>query len=349
VIEAAKHLPFSDAFAELSERRAISPAKVREVFDAIFAGAWTPTQIAGFLVALRIIGETPEIIAAAAGAMRDAMVRVPHPFPLVLDTCGTGGDHSSTLNLSTGAALVAAAAGIPVAKHGNRAATSRSGSADVLEALGIPLDTPAASQQAVFERAKLAFLFAQTHHPSMRHAMAVRRDLGIRTLFNCLGPLANPAGATHQLLGAFDDSIRGVLAGALAALGTERAWVVRSRDGMDEMSPFAPTRVTALDNGKIEEFEIAPEDFGLRRSREGAVRGGEPRENAGVLLSVLRGEPHPSLDAFILNAAAALVVAEGSSPRSAADKARELLASGAVLATFERFKAAAIDARGSTS
>ncbi len=344
-----KHLTFSDAFSELSQKRALSAAAIREVFAAIFAGAWTPTQIAGFVVALRLSGETPEVIAAAAAAMRDAMVRVEHPFSLVLDTCGTGGDHSSTLNLSTGAALIAAAAGIPVAKHGNRAATSRSGSADVLEALGIPLDTPATAQHSVLQDAKIAFLFAQAHHPAMRHAMPVRRELGIRTLFNCLGPLANPAGATHQLLGAFDDSMRGVLAGALRELGTERAWVVRSSDGMDEMSPFAATRVTELDHGDIREFELTPEDFGLRRSPEGAVRGGDPAENAQVLLNVLRGEPHPSLDAFILNAAAALVVAEKLSPRMAAEKARELVASGAALATFERFKRAATTARGSSN
>jgi anthranilate phosphoribosyltransferase len=219
----------------------------------------------------------------------------------------------------------------------------------VLEALGIPLDTPASAQHAVLKDANIAFLFAQSHHPAMRHASPVRRELGIRTLFNCLGPLANPAGATHQLLGAFDDSMRGVLARALDELGAKRAWVLRSTDGMDEVSPFAPTRVTELDDGSIREFEITPEDFGLRRSAEGAVRGGDPSENAQVLLAVLRGEPHPSLDAFILNAAAALVVAEKLSPRQAAEKARDLVASGAALATFERFRAAANTLRGSAS
>jgi anthranilate phosphoribosyltransferase len=277
--------------------------------------------------------------------MREVMLRVEHELPVVLDTCGTGGDHSSTLNLSTGAALIAAATGIPVAKHGNRAATSRSGSADVLEALGLPLDVPHAAQANVLQQANIAFLFAQAHHPAMRHAMPVRRELGIRTLFNCLGPLANPASATHQLLGAFDDSMRLVLARALATLGTRRAWIVRSTDGMDEMSPYAPTRVTALDQGRFEEFEIAPEDFGIRRSPAGVVQGGDPAENARVLRLVLSGEPQPSTDAFVLNAAAALVVAEGLEPRFAAEKARDALRSGAALRTLEAFRSAALAAR----
>ncbi|MGC4094698.1 MAG: anthranilate phosphoribosyltransferase [Polyangiaceae bacterium] len=339
---------FPQVFAELSSPARLSPVRVNQVFQAIFDGQWSPVQISGFLVGLRMAGESAEIIAAAASAMRAAMLRVEHRLPLVLDTCGTGGDHSGTLNLSTGAALIAAASGIPVAKHGNRAATSKSGSADVLEALGIPLDVPAAAQASVLEQANIAFLFAQAHHPSMRHAMPVRRELGIRTLFNCLGPIANPASATHQLLGAYDHSIRPVLAGALKALGTRRAWVVRSSDGMDEISPYAPTQVTSLDQGSIEEFIVAPEDFGLSPSPKGAADGADPASNARVLESVLRGEPHPSTDAFVLNAAAALVVAEGLSPRKAADKAREVLASGAALRTLENFRKAAQAARGAS-
>lgn len=340
-------LPFAEVFAELTSASGISPTRVAQVFAAIFAGSWTPAQIAGFLVALRMSGETPEIIAAAAGAMRDVMLRVEHQLPVVLDTCGTGGDHSSTLNLSTGAALIAAATGIPVAKHGNRAATSRSGSADVLEALGLPLDVPHAAQAGVLKQANIAFLFAQAHHPAMRHAMPVRRELGVRTLFNCLGPLANPAAATHQLLGTFDHSMRPVLARALAALGTRRAWVIRSTDGMDEMSPYAPTRVTALDQGRFEEFEIAPEDFGIPRSPAGVAQGGDTAENARVLRLVLSGEPQPSTDAFVLNAAAALVVAEGLEPRLAAEKARDALRSGAALRTLDLFRSAALAARPS--
>jgi anthranilate phosphoribosyltransferase len=341
-------LTFAEVFAELSSPAGLGPVRVQQVFAAIFAGAWTPAQIGGFLVGLRLQADSPEVIAAAALAMRQVMLRVEHDLPVVLDTCGTGGDHSSTLNLSTGAALLVAAAGVPVAKHGNRAATSRSGSADVLEALGVPLDVPHSAQGGVLKDANIAFLFALAHHPAMRHAMPVRRELGIRTLFNCLGPLANPAGATHQLLGAFNDEMRPVLARALGTLGTRRAWIVRSTDGMDEMSPYAPTRVTALDHGRVEEFEIAPEDFGIPRSPAGVVQGGDPRENAQVLAQVLSGEPHPSTDAFVLNAAAALVVAEGLEPRTATQKIRDVLASGAGLRTLERFRNAALAARPST-
>jgi anthranilate phosphoribosyltransferase len=331
------HPSFAAVFAELGAG-GLSPATVRRVFDAIFAGAWTPAQTGGLLVALRLAGDSPEMIQAAAEAMRAVMLRVSHDFPALLDTCGTGGDGSNTLNLSTGAALIAAGAGVPVAKHGNRAATSQSGSADVLEALGVPLDVPVAEQANVIREARIAFLFAQAHHPAMKHAGPIRRELGIRTIFNCLGPLANPAGATHQLLGAFDDSMRSVLAKALAGLGTERAWVVRSTDGMDEVSPHAPTRVTELSGGTLRDFEIAPEDFGLPRSPAGAIRGGNPKANAEALEQVLGGKPHPSRDAFVLNAAAALVVAEGIEPKRAADKARESLESGAARRALETWK-----------
>ena len=211
---------FSEVFAELTSANGLSEATTRTVFDAIFAGSWTPAQIGGFLVAVRQRGETAEIIAGAARAMRSAMVPVPHGFAKLLDTCGTGGDGSGSLNLSTGAALVAAAAGVRVAKHGNRAATSRSGSADVLESLGIPLDLTAQAQGEVMGEAGIAFLFAIAHHPAMRHAMPVRRELGVRTLFNLLGPLSNPAGVTHHLLGAPDDATRLLLAQALVKLGS---------------------------------------------------------------------------------------------------------------------------------
>jgi anthranilate phosphoribosyltransferase len=333
----SEHLPFASAFADLGAHK-LTPETVRRVFDAIFAGAWAPAQIAGFLVGLRYFGESPETIQAAAESMRAVMVRVPHDFATLLDTCGTGGDGSNTLNLSTGAALIAAGAGAAVGKHGNRAASSQSGSADVLEALGVPLDVPAADQAHVLREARIAFLFAQAHHPAMKHAGPIRRELGIRTIFNCLGPLSNPAGATHQLLGAYDDAMRAVLATALRGLGTKRAWVVRSTDGMDEISPHARTRVTELSGGTLREFEIAPEDFGLSPSPAGAIRGGDPKNNAEALEAVLAGKPHPSRDAFVLNAAAALVVAEDIEPRRAADRARESLETGAARRVLETWK-----------
>ncbi len=333
---------FSDVYAELTSSNGLSPRTVRRVFDAMFAGAWTPAMMSAFLVALRLSGgETPEVIAAAASAMRAVMIRVEHEFPIVLDTCGTGGDGSASLNLSTGAALIAAAAGVPVAKHGNRAATSRAGSADVLEALGIPLDVPGARQSEVLGEAQIAFLFAQAHHPSMRHVNPVRKELGVRTLFNCLGPLANPAGASHQLLGAFDDKIRPVLAGALLELGTTRAWVVRSEDGLDEMSPFAPTRVSEVEGGRVRELVVTPEDFGLERSPAGAIAGADPAHNARVLESILRGENHPARDAILLNAAAGLVVALELEPKAATERAREALASGSAYEALVRLRRAA--------
>jgi anthranilate phosphoribosyltransferase len=332
---------FSDVYAELASKRDLSAAQARAVFDAIFAGNWTPSQIGGLLVLLRVRGEDAETIAAAAGAMRAAMLPVVHRFPKLLDTCGTGGDGSGSLNLSTGAALVAAAAGVRVAKHGNRAATSRSGSADVLEALGIPLDLASAAQGEVLNEAGIAFLFAQAHHPAMRHVGPVRKELGIRTIFNLLGPLSNPAGVTHQLLGAPDDATRKLLAEALVKLGAERAWVVRSVDGLDEVSPFAETRVTEVHQGKLREHSISPESFGFAVSPAGAIAGGEPGDNARALRAILGGEKHPAADAVALNAAAALVVFDGMSEREAGAQAREILASGKALKTLETWSAAA--------
>lgn len=334
---------FSDVFAEMTGSSGLSTPTVRRVFDAIFAGAWTPAMVSAFLVALRVTGsETPRVIAAAAGAMRAVMIPVPHSFAVLLDTCGTGGDGAGTLNLSTGAALIAAAAGVPVAKHGNRAATSRAGSADVLEAMGIPLDVPGARQSEVLGEAQIAFLFAQAHHPAMRHVNPVRRELGVRTLFNCLGPLTNPASATHQLVGAFDDAVRPILAGALLELGTTRAWVVRSEDGLDEMSPFAPTRISEVSGGRVREFSLSPEDFGLPLSPAGAIAGAEPAHNARVLEAILRGEAHPARDAILLNAAAGLVVALGIEPKAATERARAVLASGAASEALNRLRNAAL-------
>jgi anthranilate phosphoribosyltransferase len=316
----------------------LSAATVRSVFDAIFAGAWTPIQIAGFIAALRAKGETAEMLAAAARAMRAVMVPVEHGLPRVLDTCGTGGDGLGTLNLSTGAALIVASLGVPVAKHGNRAASSLTGSADVLEALGIPIDLPASAARRVLEEAGIAFLLAPTHHPAMRHAGPARKELGIRTIFNCLGPLSNPASATHQLVGAPDETMRHLIAGTLAELGTTRAWVVRGADGLDEISPAAVTRVAVVVPSGTTELEVAPEDFGVERISLDAIRGGDARTNAGILEKVLSGAPHPSTPAFVLNAAAALVVAEDLPPRKAADAAREALASGAAARALARFR-----------
>lgn len=329
---------FPQIFEEIVSARGLSPESARRGFDAIFLGAWSPIQISGFLTALRARGETAEVIAAAATAMRAAMIQVEHDFDRVLDTCGTGGDGSGTINLSTGAALIAAAAGIPVAKHGNRAVSSRAGSADVLAALGIPLDLQPQHAARILKQAGIVFLLAPSHHPAMRHAMPARKDLGIRTIFNCLGPLCNPAKATHQIVGAYSDTVRTVMAETLALLGSKRAWVVRGVDGLDEVSPYAETKVSELTDGRVSEIEIAPEDFGIPRSKPGAAAGGSAEENAKIIEAVLAGGDHPSRDAFILNAAAALVVGLELTPKAAADRAREILAKGDAKKVLDRWR-----------
>jgi anthranilate phosphoribosyltransferase len=343
--EAMQPVTFAALFQKLAEPAGPSPELMRAAFDAILAGAWTPAQVAGLVVALRVRGETPEIITAAVRAMREAMVPVDHGLGATLDTCGTGGDGMGTLNISTAAAVVVAASGVIVAKHGNRAASSKAGSADVLEALGIPLDVAAKEHATILKEAGITFLFAPAHHPAMRHAAQARRELGIRTIFNLLGPLANPARATHQLIGTYDHAIRCVMAETLRALGTQRAWIVRGDDGLDEVSPSGPTRVTELDGGSICERVVTPEDFGLAPILPSAIAGGDAEHNARAIESILQGQAHPARAAVVLNAAAALVVARSLDLRSAADEADRAITSGGALATLERWRDAAKRAR----
>ncbi len=329
--------PFTEAFTQLLDGE-LSAELAERCFDAILAGAWTPVQISAFIAALRAIGEKPGFVAASARSMRTAMHKLEHPFTHVLDTCGTGGDGSGTVNLSTGAAIICAALEVPVAKHGNRAISSRSGSADVLQALDVPIDLPPAAAARVLTQANIAFLLAPTYHPAMRFAMPVRAELKVRTIFNCLGPLANPAGATHQLIGAWSSQVRRTMAETLRELGSTRAWVVHGQDGLDEISPYAPTHITELDQGELRELTLTPEDFGLETSPAGAAAGGDAQRNAEILLQVLRGEPHPARTAFVLNAAAALVVMQGCSPRDAAARVAAALDDGSALAALERWR-----------
>ncbi len=324
----------------------LSIADTRAAFDAILAGAWTPVQVAAFAVALRMRGERAETIVAAAEAMRATMASVDHGLAVVVDTCGTGGDGAHTLNISTAAAIVVASSGHAVAKHGNRSVSSRCGSADVVEALGVPLDVPTHRQADVLRSAKIAFLFAPAHHPALKHAAQARRELGTRTIFNALGPLANPARATHQLVGVYDDGLRRVAAHALQRLGVARAWVVRGEDGLDEVSPCAPTRVSELTaSGEVVERTITPEDFGVERLDPRALAGGDAADNAQAIVTILGGGDHPAREAVVLNAAAALVVATGVSPRNAAAEARDALLSGRARQTFEAWKRAAARAK----
>jgi anthranilate phosphoribosyltransferase len=320
-------------------KEGVDAADVRAAFDAILAGSWTSVQVGAFAIALRMHGESAEVIVAAAEAMRSAMTPVVHSFPVVVDTCGTGGDGAHTLNLSSAAAVVVAACGVAVAKHGTRSVTSRCGSADVVEALGIPVDIDPARQHEVLSEAGIAFLFAPAHHPAMKHAAQARRELGTRTIFNALGPLANPARATHQLVGVYADSLRPIAARALGRLGVRRAWVVRGEDGLDEVSPCTPTHVSELlDGGEVRERVITPEDFGVARVDRSAIAGGDAGSNARVLETLLAGEHHPARDAVVLNAAAALALATGEDLKGAADRSRKALDGGEARATLDRWR-----------
>ena len=345
---------FPRILGRLIARQPLATEEVRAAFDAILGGAWTPVQIGAFAVALRVNGETADTIVGAAEAMRANMAVVEHGLPVVVDTCGTGGDGSHTLNLSTGAAVVVAACGHPVAKHGNRSATSRCGSADVFEALGIPLDVPTSRQGEVLREVGIAFLFATAHHPTLKHAAQTRSELrGTRTIFNALGPLANPARATHQLIGVYSDDFRPLVAQALARLGTKRSWAVHSEDGLDEVSPCAPTRVSEVtaDGGgaRVREFVVTPEDFGVPRLERAAIAGSDAENNARALLAILSGEAHPARDAVVLNAAAALAVATGEPLKACGDQARKVVESGAARETLEKWKAAAKKVRAAAA
>jgi len=330
-------ITFSSVVDQLEQSSAPSAELIEAAFDALLTGAWNSAQVAAFAVALRLRGHTAPVVLAAAKSLRQHMVPLPHEEARCLDTAGTGGDGLGSLNLSTGAAIIAAAAGVPVAKHGNRAVSSKSGSADVLEALGVKVDLDPARAAQIFRQTGLVFLFAPNHHPAMRHVAPARRELGVRTIFNCIGPLANPARVTHQLLGAYDESLRSVLASALRDLGVLRAWVVRGEDGMDELSPFGPTKVTVVEHGRTSEMSLSPEDFGLARSSAGATDGGDAAENAATLRSILSGAAHRARDAVLLNAAGALCVFREIAPRDGLALARATVDDGAALAKLEQW------------
>jgi anthranilate phosphoribosyltransferase len=310
--------------------------------SSILRGEASATQTAALLVALRIKGETAQEIASAASVMRLHCVPVAlSPKSVLLDTCGTGGDGSQTFNISTAAALVIAACDIPLAKHGNRAASSKTGSADVLEVLGVNIDLSAAQVARCIETVGIGFMFARTHHPAMRHVAQIRAELGVRTLFNFLGPLCNPASATHQVLGVPEPRLLGILASALCALGGKRAWVVHGHGGMDELSLAGPTRVAQLDAGAINEFDVTPEDFGLTTQPNADLRVQDAQGSAAVIRAVLRGEKGAARDVVVLNAAAGLCVA-GRAPSfvQAARVAADAIDSGAALGKLSAWVAA---------
>jgi anthranilate phosphoribosyltransferase len=309
-----------------------------ECFAALMAGEWSEPEQAAFLVALRAKGETAAEVAAAARVLRSFAVPVATTRAPLVDTCGTGGDGAHTLNLSTGAALVAAACGVAVAKHGNRSVSSRCGSADVMEALGVPLEIEPEQLGSLLDAEGFAFLFAPRLHPTMRAVMPVRRALGVRTVFNLLGPLSNPAGVRRQVVGVYSAAVMTLVAGALAELGAEHAWVVHGTDGLDELSVCAPTQVIEVRGGRVAgEFMVEPETLGIKRASQADLVGSDAAENAKRLRSILAGEERSSAaDAVALGAAAALVVA-GSARDLAAGfaAARSCLDRGAAAAKLD--------------
>ena len=299
---------FAALLSEVEHGRALSRADMRRAMDLLLENAVAEDEIAAFLLALKRRGETVEEIVAAAEAMRAKALRVTAP-PGAIDTCGTGGDGAGTYNISTAVALIVGGCGVAVAKHGNRSASSRSGSSDVLAALGVNLEaTPAVIERCIRD-AYVGFMFAAYHHRAVAHVAAVRRRLGVRTLFNVLGPLANPAGATRQLMGVYDAALTTPIAEALAALGAEHAWVVCGADGLDELTTTAESFVAETKVGGVRTFVVKPEDAGLPRATPTDLKGGDPADNAAALRRLLDGERGPYRDIAILNAAAALIVA----------------------------------------
>jgi anthranilate phosphoribosyltransferase len=320
-----------EAIARLVEGKSLTRQEISTVFEEIFSGQGTQAQLGAFLVALRMKGETSEEIAGAAAVMRDkaTVVRVPSGRP-VLDTCGTGGDGAHTFNISTAVAFVAAAGGATVAKHGNRSVSSSCGSADVLAAAGVNIDAGVPVVERCLEEVGIGFLFAPALHGVMKHVIGPRREVGVRSIFNLLGPLANPARAPRQLLGVYDRKLVPVLAQTLAALGAERALVVHGEDGLDEVSPCAHTFAALVDDGSVEELILSPEQAGLERVSAADLKGGDPAYNAARLKEVLEGRPGPLRTAVALNAGAALwVAALAESLSDGVKKAQALLDRGA--------------------
>ncbi len=294
--------------AEVADGHSLSTAKAEEAFEIIMSGGATTAQIAGFLMALRVRGETVDEITGAVTIMREKALKISAP-PNAIDIVGTGGDASGTYNISTGAALVTAACGVPVAKHGNRALSSKSGTADVLSALGVNLECDMKLVKRALWEAQIGFLLAPRHHAAMKYVMPARIEMGVRTIFNLLGPLSNPAGVKRQLTGAYARAWIAPMARTLGNLGTEMAWVVHGSDGLDEITTTGSTFVAEIKDGTLREFEIAPADAGLPVARPEDLKGGTPEHNADAMRALLQGEKSAFRDCVVFNAAAALLIA----------------------------------------
>jgi anthranilate phosphoribosyltransferase len=328
---------FTPLLEKLLRQEDLTAGEASAAMNEVMHGRATPAQLAALLTGLAMKGERPDEIVGLARTMREHAVPLSTRFDAVFDTCGTGGDRSGTFNISSCAAVVVAACGVTVAKHGNRSVSSRSGSADVFEALGVNVTAPPPVVERCLREARIGFFFAPTFHPSMRHAVPTRRELGVRTAFNLLGPLTNPAGATRQLVGVPRPELTELLARALLLLGSERAWVVHGADGIDEISTTGYTKVSEARNGMVNTFYLHPADVGLSKASAGALRGGEAAENATIIRDVLTGKQGATRDVVLLNAGAALFIAGvAGSLKDGAARAVEAIDSGAAAKTLER-------------
>lgn len=340
--------PLKHAIRRLAAGESLTVEETTAAFDVIMRGEATPAQVAAILMALRVKGETADEVAGGAQALRRAMVRLPAPDPeSLVDTCGTGGGTVPTFNISTAAALLAAGAGVRIAKHGNRSFTSQCGSADVLEALGVRIEMPPEAMQRTLERAGIVFMFAPLMHPAMRHVGPVRRELAVGTVMNILGPLANPALAGRQVVGVADATRLPLLAGALAALGSVHALVVHGEPGLDEISPLGCTRVLEVRRGSVQEWTIEPQELGLPVVEPAELAGGTPAENARIILDVLHGRrTDGARSAVLLNAAAAVYVAgQATSFRAAVETAERALEAGKGAEALQRLVQASHEAQ----
>lgn len=326
-----------EAIAQLTEGKDLTYETANIVMDEIMSGKTTQAQMGSYLTALRMKGETIDEITASAAGMRAHCVKLLHDMD-VLEIVGTGGDNANSFNISTTSAIVISAAGVPVAKHGNRAASSKCGAADVLEALGVNIVLPPEKSTQLLKKINLCFLFAQNYHIAMKYVAPVRKELGIRTVFNILGPLSNPAGANMELMGVYDEALVEPLARVLSNLGVKRGMVVYGKDQLDEISLSAPTTVCEVKDGSYTSYVITPEELGLTRCQKADLVGGTPQENAEITRAILAGEKGPKRDAVLLNSAAALKIAgKVSDLKAGIALAAETIDSGAAKAQLEQF------------
>lgn len=328
-----------EAIAKLIEGQNLNQGEMTDVMNQIMSGEATDAQIGAFLIALRIKGESVEEISGAASVMREKATPIQTKHSVIVDTCGTGGDHSGTFNISTTAAFVTAGAGLCVAKHGNRAATSKSGSADVLKALGVNIEATPEIMSRCLDEVGIGFLFAVSLHGAMKYAIGPRREVGARTVFNVLGPLTNPAGAKRQVIGVYSPALTETLATVLGNLGSEHVLVVHGSDGLDEMTLTGSTRVSELKKGSVSTYDVSPEDFGLSVAKASDLMGGEADENAAITLAILKGEQGPKRDIVLLNAAAAIVAGgKASDLAEGVQVATEAIDSGKAMEKLEGLK-----------